>query len=53
MCMSWIAYRLSQPSIFIALQKTQVQLDQGPQHKTRYTKSNRRALNTLVQETFS
>jgi hypothetical protein len=28
--------------IFVTLHKTQVQVDQGPQHKTRHTKSNRR-----------
>jgi hypothetical protein len=28
--------------ISIALHKTQVQVDQRPQHKTRYTKSDRR-----------
>jgi hypothetical protein len=26
----------------VTLHKTQVQMDQGPQHKTRYTESNRR-----------
>ena len=42
-------------SIFITLHKVQVQVDQRPQHKTRYTESNRRkrkqeiAQNTLVQ----
>ena len=29
-------------SIFVTLHKTQVQVDQGPPHKTRYTESNRR-----------
>jgi len=29
-------------SIFVILHKAQVQVDQGPQHKTRYTESNRR-----------
>ena len=29
-------------SIFITLHKAQVQVDQGAQEKTRYTKSNRR-----------
>ena len=29
-------------SIFVILQKTQIQLDQGGQHKTRYTDSNKR-----------
>jgi hypothetical protein len=42
--------------IFINLDKTQAQVDQGPQHKTGYTKPNKRkweiALNTLVQETI-
>ena len=28
--------------IFVTLHKAQVQVDQGPQHKTRYTESNRR-----------
>jgi hypothetical protein len=28
--------------IFITLPKAQVQVHQGPQHKTRYSKSNRR-----------
>jgi hypothetical protein len=27
---------------FVTLHKAQVQVDQGPQHKTRYTESNRR-----------
>jgi hypothetical protein len=29
-------------SIFITLQKAQIQVNQGPQHKTKYTESNRR-----------
>ena len=29
-------------SIYITLHNAQVQVDQGPQHKTRYTESNRR-----------
>ena len=28
--------------IFVTLVKAQVQVDQGPQHKTRYSESNRR-----------
>ena len=28
-------------SMFITLHKAQVQVDQGPQHKTKYTESNR------------
>ena len=28
--------------IFVTFHKAHVQLDQGPQHKTRYTQSNRR-----------
>ena len=28
--------------IFVTLYKAQVQVDQGPQHKTRYTELNRR-----------
>jgi hypothetical protein len=28
--------------IFVTLYKAQVQVDQGPQHRTRYTESNRR-----------
>ena len=28
--------------LFLTLYKAQVQVDQGPQHKTRYTESNRR-----------
>jgi hypothetical protein len=29
------------PSILISLYKAQVQVDQGPPHKTRYTETNR------------
>ena len=29
-------------AIFVTLDKAQVQVDQGPQHRTRYTESNRR-----------
>jgi hypothetical protein len=28
--------------VFVTLHKAQVQVDQGPQHKTRYTESNRK-----------
>jgi len=29
-------------TIFVTLHKAQVQVDQGPQHKTRYTDSNKK-----------
>ena len=31
-------------SVFVTFHKTQVQADQGPQHKTSYTESNRREI---------
>ena len=39
---SWYVEKNDNRSIFVILQKAQIQLDQGPQHKTRYTESNRR-----------
>ena len=35
-------YKNENRSIFVTLHKAQVQVDQVPQHKTRYTESNRR-----------
>jgi hypothetical protein len=36
-------------SIFITLQKTQVQMDQRPQHKTVYTKSSKEKVGICLE----
>ena len=44
-CASLSVYMLKKNEnwpIFVTFHKAQVQVDQGPQHKTRYTESNRR-----------
>ena len=38
----WYVEKNENRPIFVALHKAQIQVGQGPQHKTRYTESNRR-----------
>jgi hypothetical protein len=41
---NWLSLcrRIKIDPLFVTLYKGQVQVDQGPQHKTRYTESNRK-----------